>query len=226
MLGAKKKADGTAVGAPAQASDRSWGLGRAKRRPSEITAGAASSAVAASAEPPKPTELGMPPKPVAAAASAGKSDLTGSQSMSMRQPGGRRASRSMEDVEAIMALQESIAAEKKERVSMPDSFDDGGDGEKKNSRASHADPKVAAAKAATARFKLNTPPRAAVEVTGIYTDRTYGAKVGWPSYSTTTTHQHRAGAPFLHHLASRSLESACPMPYLHSSCLNMHASIC
>ena len=178
MLGlSKKKADGAVGGAPAQASDRSWGIGRAKRRPSEITAEAASSAAAVAEEPPKPAELGMPPKPVAAAA-AGNSDLTGSQSMTMRQTGGgRRASRSMEDVEAIMALQDLEAAEKRERVSMPDSFADA-DGEKPKGRASHADPKIAAAKAATARFKLNTPPRATVEVTGIYTDRTYGAKVG------------------------------------------------
>lgn len=36
------------------------------------------------------------------------------------------------------------------------------------------------ARANTLRFKLSTPPTAEVEVTGIYSDRTYGAKVSAP----------------------------------------------
>jgi len=41
-----------------------------------------------------------------------------------------------------------------------------------------AEVKRAEAKAASLRFKLNTPPKAAVDVTGIYTDRSYNRKHG------------------------------------------------
>ena len=39
------------------------------------------------------------------------------------------------------------------------------------------DAKLAKHKADTIKFMLSTPPPATVEVTGIYTDRTHGAKV-------------------------------------------------